>query len=170
MNLIIFCVIVLKSVCSVTTAPLDSDNEVSTPSMAEIKISPYIRKIYKKISQATQQGDLHTSLKFLRIIRTVHWLEPVTRGKNAVLKRVVCVFVCMCVCVCVCMCVLCVYVCICVCCVCSYVVFVYVCVYVCVCCMCMLCVCCVMCVCVLVLCMYVCEYISVHAYDDLCIV
>ena len=85
MNLIIFCGIVLKLVSLVTTAPLDSDNQVSTPSTAEIKIPPYIRKIYKKMSQAMQQGDLHTSLKFLRIIQTVHWLEPVTHGKNAVL-------------------------------------------------------------------------------------
>lgn len=77
----------MKLICAATTAPLGSENHFSAPTMAEVKIPPFIRKIYKKMSQAMQQDDLHTSLKFLRTIRTIHWLEPVTHGKNALLTH-----------------------------------------------------------------------------------
>ena len=85
MKLIIFSTIVLTLVSSATTAPLESDDQIPTQSTAEIKIPPYIKRIYKKMSQAMEEGDLHTSLKFLRIVQTVHWLEPVTHGKNVLL-------------------------------------------------------------------------------------
>ena len=73
--------VIFKLMCIATTAPLDNDIK---PSRAEeeAKIPPYIRKIYKKMSQAMEQDDLHTSLKYLRTVQTVHWLEPVTHSKN----------------------------------------------------------------------------------------
>lgn len=67
----------MNLICIATTAPLGSDRD-----SAEVKIPPYLSKIYRKMSQAMEQGDLHTSDKFLKTIQTVHWLEPVTHGKN----------------------------------------------------------------------------------------
>ena len=85
MKLIMFSIIVLTLVSSVGTPLLKSDDQIPTPSIAEVKIPPYIKRIYKKMRQAMEEGDLHTSLKFLRIVQTVHWLEPVTHGKNVLL-------------------------------------------------------------------------------------
>ena len=122
----------------------------------------HIRKIYKKMSQPMQQGDLHTSLKFLRIIQTIHWLESVTHGKNIVPVHVVVVCTYTCVRIRVYVCVVCVCMC----------VYVYLCVYVYVCVVCM-CMCVCLCVCVFVclfLCMCVCFCVYMHNYDDLCIV
>ena len=113
--------------------------------------SLHIRKIYKKMSQPMQQGDLHTSLKFLRIIQTIHWLESVTYGKNIVPVHIV---------------VVCTYTCVCVCCVCVHV---CVCVSVCICVHVYLCVVCV-CVCVCVsVCMCICVFVSVHVCVCLCV-
>ena len=66
----------------VTPAPLDSIHEIPTPSTTQVKIPAYIKKIYKKMSQVMAQDDLHMSLKYLRTIGTVHWLEPIRHGKN----------------------------------------------------------------------------------------
>lgn len=75
----------MKLVCTATTAPVDRVNHISTRTVEEVKIPPYIRKIYKKMSQAMQQDDVHTRTKFLKTIRAVHWLVPVTHGKNTLL-------------------------------------------------------------------------------------
>ena len=82
MNSTTFSLIVMCLICTATTAPLDGENHRPTPTAAEIKIPPYIRKIYNKMSQAIDQADLHTSLNYLKTIQTVHWLEPVTHGKR----------------------------------------------------------------------------------------
>lgn len=82
-KLILFSLVIMKFICTATTAPLDSDHKRSAPTTTTtVKVPPYIKKIYHKMSQAMKQDDLHTSLKYLRTIRTVHWLEPVTHGKN----------------------------------------------------------------------------------------
>lgn len=73
----VFSLIVMWLICTATTAPLDGDNH-----RPEVKIPPYIKKIYNKMSQAMDQGDLNTSLKYLKTIQSVHWLEPITHGKT----------------------------------------------------------------------------------------
>lgn len=80
MKLIICCLILLAVA---TAAPLDSDHKMakSESASAEVQIPAYIRKIYKKMSQAMEQDDLHMSLKYLRTVQTVHWLEPLSHGK-----------------------------------------------------------------------------------------
>ena len=79
-----FSVIVLSLICAATTAPLDSEHQIPTaaaPAAAKLKIPPYIKKIYQKMNQAMEQDDLDVSLKYLKTVRTVHWLEPVTHSE-----------------------------------------------------------------------------------------
>ena len=79
-SLIVMCLICVAT----SAAPLDGENHkptTTTAAAAEVKIPPYIRKIYNKMSQAMEQDDLHTSLKYLRTVQAVHWLEPATHSK-----------------------------------------------------------------------------------------
>jgi len=50
----------------------------------DVHIPPLIRRTYRKMSAVIEQGDLETSLKYLRTIKTIHWLEPITQGEKIV--------------------------------------------------------------------------------------
>jgi len=45
-------------------------------------IPPIITNIYQKMTAVLEQGDLEISLKYLEIVKTLHWLEPVTLGEK----------------------------------------------------------------------------------------
>jgi len=85
MKLIILFIIVMSLLSTATPAPLDtldSDHEVPTPSTTQVKIPAYIKKIYNKMSRVMEQDDLNMSMKYLRTVGTVHWLEPIRHGKT----------------------------------------------------------------------------------------
>jgi len=58
------------------SVPIDSNKDDSP-----IYIPPIIRDIFYKMSALMEQGDLETSLKYLKIVKTLHWLGPVTVGE-----------------------------------------------------------------------------------------
>jgi len=52
----------------------------------DVHIPPLIRKAYRKMSAVMEQGNLDISLKYLRTVKTIHWLEPVTHGEKIAIK------------------------------------------------------------------------------------
>ena len=71
-KLIVSLVFILLEVAS--AVPIDNSRD-------DVYIPPLIRNIFHKMSAVMDQGDLDISLKYLRIVKTLHWLEPVTCGK-----------------------------------------------------------------------------------------
>ena len=72
-KLIISLVLILLEVASVV--PFDNSGD-------DVYIPPLIRNIFHKMSAVIDQGSLDISLKYLRIVKTLHWLEPVTLGEH----------------------------------------------------------------------------------------
>jgi len=57
------------------TLPVDDSRD-------EVYIPSLIKNIYSKMSAALDQDDQETSLNYLKIVKTLHWLEPVTLGEK----------------------------------------------------------------------------------------
>jgi len=72
-KLIAILVSVLLGVANVTSFD-NSDHDVYIP--------PLIRKLFHKMSAVMENGDLTIGLKYLRIVKTLHWLQPVKVGKH----------------------------------------------------------------------------------------
>ena len=47
----------------------------------EVYIPSFIKNIYDKMSAVLDQDDQNMSLNYVRILKTLHWLKPVTLGK-----------------------------------------------------------------------------------------
>jgi len=72
-SIVLLVFIVLEVARSV---PIDNNKDDS-----QIYIPPIIRNIFYKMSALMEQGDLEVSLKYLEIVKTLHWLGPVTVGE-----------------------------------------------------------------------------------------
>jgi len=72
----------LKLIVSVILVLL-ANSEANHDSVTnDVHIPPYIRKTYRKMSAVMKQGNPDISLKYLRIVKKIHWLEPVTHGEK----------------------------------------------------------------------------------------
>jgi len=49
---------------------------------SRVYIPPLISNIYQKMIEAMEQGDPGIVSKYKEIVRTLHWLEPITLGKK----------------------------------------------------------------------------------------
>jgi len=58
-----------------TAVPFDSSSD-------DIYIPPLISDIYHKMIEVIEQGNLEIGLKYLEIVKTLHWLEPITLGEK----------------------------------------------------------------------------------------
>jgi len=48
----------------------------------EVYIPSLIKNIYDKMSAVLDQDDQDVSMNYQRIVKTLHWLEPVTLGEK----------------------------------------------------------------------------------------
>jgi len=56
----------------------------------EVYIPSLIKNIYDKMSAVLDQDDRGISLNYQRIVKTLHWLKPVTFGKKHLYISVYC--------------------------------------------------------------------------------
>jgi len=73
----------LKLIVSVILVLLANTEAADHDSVTnDVHIPPLIRKTYRKMSAVMKQGNLDISLKYLRTVKKIHWLEPVTHGEK----------------------------------------------------------------------------------------